>query len=171
MNDAGLALIKRFEGIRLAPYLCPALVWTIGYGATYDAQGDRVSRSTPALADEAEAGWLLQRDVARVERAVDRLVTIPVNDNQRAALTSFAFNLGPGALRASTLLKRVNNGEWADVPHQFARWVNAGGRRLPGLVRRRAAEAALWKAPAARTPDTPYLTAPQVVSGRPREFA
>lgn len=150
-NDA-LALIRRFEGLGdgdraapgLQPYLCPAGVWTIGYGATRGFEGQRVTRDTPAL-DEAQAMALLQRDVVRFAAAVDRMVRVPIHEFQRGALTSFAFNLGAGALQCSTLLRRVNALEWDDVPRQFLRWVHAGGRRLPGLVRRRAAEAALWQ--------------------------
>jgi lysozyme len=72
------------------------------------------------------------------------LVHVPIGELQRGALASFAFNLGAGALQASTLLRRVNALEWDDVPFQFSRWVHAGGRRLSGLVRRRAAEAELF---------------------------
>lgn len=149
--DEALELIRRFEGLGdgdraapgLQPYLCPAGVWTIGYGATRDPGGQRVTRDTPAL-DVAQATALLERDVVRFATAVDRLVRVPIHERQRGALTSFAFNLGAGALQCSTLLRRVNALEWDDVPRQFMRWVHAGGRRLPGLVRRRAAEAAMW---------------------------
>jgi lysozyme len=150
--DEALELIRRFEGLGdgdravpgLQPYLCPAGVWTIGYGATCSLDGQRVTRDTPAL-DEAQAAALLQRDVVRFAAAVDRLVRVPIHELQRGALTSFAFNLGAGALQCSTLLRRVNALEWDDVPSQFLRWVHADGRRLPGLVRRRAAEASLWQ--------------------------
>ena len=74
---------------------------------------------------------------------LERLV-VPIHENQRAALTSFAYNLGSGALKASTLLRRVNGGDWEDVPNQFLRWVYAGGRPVTGLERRRAAEVMLW---------------------------
>jgi lysozyme len=95
---------------------------------------------------EPQADELLARDTLRFVIAVDRLVKVPVGADQRGALTSFAFNLGAGALQSSTLLKRINSLEWEDVPRQFGRWVSAGGRRLPGLVRRRRAEAELWAA-------------------------
>ena len=84
------------------------------------------------------------RDCGEHGRELERLVVVPIHENQRAAMTSFAYNLGSGALKASTLLRRVNGGDWEDVPNQFLRWVYAGGRRVAGLERRRAAEATLW---------------------------
>lgn len=140
---AGLDLIKRFEGFRPSPYLCPAGVWTIGYGATRGLDGDRVTADHPDIS-EAEAERLLRGDAMRFAAAVDRLVKVPLDADQRGALISFAFNLGAGALQSSTLLRRINGMEWDDVPAQFARWVHGGGRILPGLVRRRQAETDLW---------------------------
>jgi lysozyme len=142
-SDAALDLIKRFEGCRLVPYRDAVGIWTIGYGATYGLDRKRVTADHPPLTDQ-QAEELLARDTLRFAAAVDRLVKVPVAINQRGALASFAFNLGAGALQSSTLLKRINSMEWDDVPHQFGRWVSAGGRRLPGLVRRRRAEAELW---------------------------
>lgn len=152
IRDPALGLIRRFEGLGdgdrmspgLQPYLCPAGVWTIGYGATYGPDGRRVTEETPRI-DAVQAEALLQRDMARFAAAVDRLVMVDIHEFQRAALTSFAFNLGAGALRCSTLLKRINGLEWDEAPRQFLRWVHCGGRRLPGLVRRRAAEVQLWE--------------------------
>jgi len=142
-GDAALDLIRSFEGCRLDPYVCPAGFWTVGYGATCGLDGARVTAAHPTLTgDQAED--LLRRDLVLFERSVLRLVRVDLADNQLGALVSFAFNLGAGALRASTLLRRVNAREWEDVPRQFRRWVHAGGRVLPGLVRRRAAEAELW---------------------------
>ena len=140
---AALDLIKYFEGFRCSAYLCPAGVWTIGYGATYGLDGERVTADHPEIS-EVEAERLLRRDVMRFARSVDRLVKVQIDADQRGALISFAFNLGAGALQSSTLLRRVNGMEWGDVPAQFNRWVYAGGRTLPGLVRRRQAEAGLW---------------------------
>ena len=138
-----LDLIKHFEGCELAPYRDAVGVWTIGYGATYGLDGDRVSSLHPVISDVG-AERLLRRDVMRFARSVDRLVKVYIDTDQRGALISFAFNLGAGALQSSTLLRRVNGMEWNDVPAQFNRWVYAGGRTLPGLVRRRQAEADLW---------------------------
>ena len=149
--EAGLDLLRHFEGLGdgdtvqpgLQPYQDMVGVWTVGYGATR-YEGRPVSRAWPETLTPEEAEALLQGDVARYARAVDRLVVVPVTESQRAALTSFAYNLGSGALKASTLLRRVNGGDWEDVPNQFLRWVYAGGRRVAGLERRRAAEAMLW---------------------------
>lgn len=142
VEDA-LDLIKQFEGLELHPYQDVVGVWTIGYGATYGLDRSRVTGDHPVVTEE-QAEALLVRDVGRFERSVERLVTVPIDDWQKGALVSFAFNLGAGALQSSTLLKRVNGDEWEDVPNQFMRWVFAGGRKLPGLIRRRAAEAELW---------------------------
>jgi lysozyme len=143
------ALIKRFEGLRLAPYLCAAGVPTIGYGATLGADDKPVTLKHPPI-DEATADALLQRDVGRFERGVDRMVRVALAESQRGALVSFSFNLGLGALQASTLLRRVNDLEWDDVPAQLLRWTRARGHVLPGLVARRAAEVGLWHSLPAR---------------------
>ena len=143
VHPRGIELIKFYEGRSLRAYLCPAGVWTIGYGATYGPDGRRVTRDTAPI-DEAGATQLLERDLTRFARAVDRLVVVPISGEGRGALTSFAFNLGAGALSSSTLLRRVNALEWDDVPRQLGRWTLAGGRRLAGLIRRRAAEADLF---------------------------
>lgn len=143
IHPAALELIRRFEGLRLDAYLDAVGVPTIGYGATYGLDRARVTlEHLPITEDEALV--LLARDTNRFATAVDRLVLVPISGLQRGALASFTFNLGAGALQASTLLRRVNALEWDDVPFQFSRWVHAGGRRLSGLVRRRAAEAELF---------------------------
>lgn len=144
VNEAGRALVREYEGFRAEAYLCPAGVWTIGYGHTAGVKrGDRVTQ------EQAEA--LLTRDLSLAAAVVERLITAPLSDNQLAALASFVFNLGHGALAASTLRKRLNAGDYASVPEELAKWVMAKDpatglrRRLPGLVKRRAAEAALWR--------------------------
>lgn len=143
MTDQGLALIKRFEGISAKPYLCPAGWWTIGWGAIRGLDGQPVIAAAPPITEE-EADTLLRRDVAVAERAVLRLVTIPLADGRFDALASFAFNLGSGALQRSTLRRKVNREEHDDVPDEFRKWVWGGGRKLPGLVRRREAEAMMY---------------------------
>ncbi len=147
-----LPLIRKYEGLGdgdkalpgLQPYLCPAGVWTLGYGSTRDANRRRVTKHSGTIMPQ-EADALLARDTRRALAAVRRQVRVPLSPEESAALTSFTFNLGAGALASSTLLKRVNNNERADIPHQFRKWIYAGGRILPGLVRRRAEEAMLWE--------------------------
>jgi lysozyme len=143
MTEQGLALIKRFEGFSPTPYLCPAGWWTIGWGAIHGLDGQPVTAATLPVSEE-EAETLLRRDVTVAERAVLRLITVPLSDGRFDSLTSFAFNLGGGALQRSTLRRKVNREEHAEVPDEFRKWVWGGGRKLPGLIRRREAEAGLY---------------------------
>jgi len=138
INDAGLNLIKEFEGCKLTAYICPAGVLTIGYGST----GPHVVPGMTITQEEAET--LLRDDLRRFEEGVEQLVEVPLNDNQFSALVSFAFNLGLGALSGSTLLRLLNEGNYAAVPAQLARWNKSGGKVLAGLTRRREAEGKLW---------------------------
>jgi len=142
-NQATLDLIKHFEGLFFDAYICPGGVWTIGYGHTGLRHNDgTVKRGRKVTLSEAEK--LLKHDLRYFERAVDRLVKVPLNENQFGALVSFTFNVGEGALGRSTLLKKLNAGDYAGAAKQFARWNRGGGRVLRGLTRRRAAEAALF---------------------------
>lgn len=145
MPSVAADIARRFEGKSLTPYICPAGVWTIGYGATRDLNGRRVTASTPPITDQ-EAEELLARDLAEAARAVDRLIAVPLSPDEKAALTDFVFNLGAGSLKASTLRRWLNDGEYDEVPAQLMRWVFAGGRKLVGLVRRRSAECEVWNA-------------------------
>lgn len=144
INAAGLALIKQWEGLRLTAYLCPASKWTIGYGST----GSHVKPNLTITKQEADQ--LLIADLDRFERAVDTLVRVKLTDNQFAALVSFAFNIGEGkgGFATSTLLRKLNRGDYASVPGELAKWVHATVKgkkvRVEGLVNRRAAEAGLW---------------------------
>lgn len=149
INQAGIDLIKEFEGLHLTPYLCPARIWTIGYGHT------RTVRAGMQIT-QAEADQLLLDDLGLVQRAVARLVTVPLTDNQFAALCSFTFNVGVGNLEASTLLKLLNRGWYEQVPVQMLRWNRSNGEVLGGLSHRRIAEGNLWN-----TPDT----APEATEG------
>ncbi len=137
------ALVQRFEGLYLSPYLCPAGVPTIGYGATYYEDGTRVTLlDEPITRDLAIA--LLQWMVRTVYLpAVMRLCPGIDNPNRLAALIDFTFNLGGNALKNSTLRRKVNAGMWTAVPTELRKWAMAAGRRLRGLVIRREAEAAL----------------------------
>ena len=137
-SDEGVELIKHFEGCHLEAYLCPAGVPTIGYGHTRGvSMGDVI--------DQKAAEALLIEDLEEFEGYVDKLVEIGLKQNQFDALVSWTFNLGPANLKESTLLNRVNYGPLSDVPTQIKRWNRAGGKVLEGLVKRRAAEAALWQ--------------------------
>ena len=140
---AALPLIMRFEGLRLRPYLCPAGVPTIGIGATRYLDGQRVSLSDPPITREAALVLLRESLVCDYLPAVLRLCQGADTPQRVAALLSFAFNLGVGALAGSTLRRRVNTGDWDGAKRELQRWTRGGGRVLPGLVLRRAAEAAL----------------------------
>jgi lysozyme len=137
VNAAGIRLIKEFEGLRLQSYRCPAGVWTIGYGHTATAKpGQTIT--------EAEADRLLRQDLALFEECVRSAVRIPVTQNQFSALVSLAFNIGCGALQGSTLIRLLNANKVQEAAQEFLRWVNANGKPLPGLVRRRQAERTLF---------------------------
>lgn len=132
-----LDLIKHFEGCYLTAYLCPADVWTIGYGHTKTAKQGMVIT-------QEEADRLLEQDVAWVKAAVIGAVKVPLTANQTSALYSFVFNVGAGAFRSSTLLRKLNAGDYVGARGQFRRWNKAKGKVLRGLTRRRAAEAKLF---------------------------
>lgn len=146
INQATIDLIKTFEGWSPEPYLCPARVWTIGWGATRGPDGGPVTASTPPISQEIGEALLL-RDCSRFSQAVSGLIVADLNDNQFGALVSFTYNLGPGRLRSSTLRALVNRGDFDGAAGQFQRWVYAGGVRLNGLVRRREAERRLFLSP------------------------
>lgn len=143
MNQLGVDLVKLFEGFSASPYRCPGGVWTIGYGTTRYPDGTRVSEYNDDCTREQAEEWL-HDELVKAEQVVIRYCKPHLNENQRAALSSFVYNLGSGAFRASTLRRRINTGDWDDVPHQMRRWNKAGGRVLPGLIRRRNAEVELW---------------------------
>jgi lysozyme len=143
ISEAGLKLIKQFEGLRLKSYRCPAGIWTIGYGHTSTTGVPEVREGMRISGQEAET--ILKRDLAQFEGAVTSMVKIRLSENQFDTLVSFAFNCGIAALRRSTLLKRVNAGAFDAVPAELMKWTRADGQELPGLVRRRRAEAALWR--------------------------
>ena len=136
INQAGIDLIKRFEGLRLEAYVCPAGVLTIGYGST----GDHVYPGQ--VITEPEAEELLRKDLWRFEDCVSNAVKVPLTDNEYAALVSFTFNVGCGALKDSTLLKRLNAGEPKSrvFSEELPRWNKGAGAELEGLTRRRQAE-------------------------------
>lgn len=137
LSAEGLRLIAAFEGFSARPYRCPAGYWTIGYGHLCGS-GDHPPAS------ETQARHWLKADAAVAERAVRRMITAPLTQGRYDALVSFTFNLGSGALERSSLRASVNRGDHEEAVRQFMRWVWAGGRKMPGLLRRRAAEAVMY---------------------------
>lgn len=141
ISKDGLDLICRFEGFSPVIYICPAGYPTIGYGHLItEANKEQFLDGV----DEDEALELLRQDVGVAERAVLRLISVPLTQGQFDALVSFTFNLGAGALQRSTLRRKVNREEHDDVSAEFMKWVWAGGRKLKGLVKRRKAEGLLY---------------------------
>jgi len=140
----GLDLIKKYEGFRSKPYLCPAKVPTIGYGATYYPNGTKVKLTDKAI-DKEYATTLLITMLNTYEKAVDSYTTDSITQNQFDALVSLAYNIGVGNLKSSTLLKKVNNNpKDLAIQKEFMKWVNAGGKKLEGLIKRRTEEANLY---------------------------
>lgn len=143
-SQRGLDLIKSFEGFKSKPYLCPAKIWTIGYGSTFYIDGKKVRKDDKEIT-ESEALELLKSMLITFEKYVDSYCIDSINQNQFDALVSFCYNLGPMNLKNSTLLKKVNsnpNDETIEV--EFMKWTKSGGKTLKGLVRRREAEIKLY---------------------------
>ena len=138
ISQEGLSLIKKFEGCRLEAYYCSGGVLTIGYGHT-----GGVKESDTITQEEAEK--LLRADVLKFEEYVEDNVMVELDQGQFDALVAWTFNLGPGNLRESTMLKRLNEADYASVPSEMKRWNKAGGKTLDGLIRRRNAEALLFQ--------------------------
>jgi lysozyme len=142
ISERGRELIRAYERLRLTGYLCPAGIPTIGWGHT----GPDVEVGQRITLEHAEELFAL--DVAIAERTVRRLVQVPINENQLAALASFVFNVGTTAFASSTLLRRLNAQDYAGAAAQFERWNmgTVGGKKvvLRGLTRRRAEERALF---------------------------
>ncbi len=130
-------LVKFFEGFESKAYLCPANVWTIGYGRTKNVrEGDVVN--------EAQAERDLFEELDEFAEQVLNTVKVDLEQNELDALTSWTYNLGVGNLQSSTLLKKLNSGDKNSVPSEMVRWNKAAGKVLAGLTRRREAEAKLW---------------------------
>ena len=138
ISQEGLSLIKKFEGLRLKAYKCSANVLTIGYGHT-----GGVKETDKITLEEADS--LLEKDIAKFEEYVSDNVMVKLNQSQFDALVAWTFNLGPGNLRESTMLKKLNNQEYESVPFEMRRWNKAGGKTLDGLIRRREAESLLFE--------------------------
>lgn len=165
INEAGLAIIRRFEGVRLKAYLCPANVWTIGYGHTHG-----VTQGMEITLEQAET--LLRKDLRLFEMGVANAIgSAPTSDNEFSAFVSLSFNIGVSAFKRSTALKRHIAGNKAGAADAILLWNKAGGIVLKGLVRRREAERELYltvaSAPAVApaTELTPITSAPAVPGG------
>jgi lysozyme len=139
LQIAATQLVEPFEGFSAEPYRDPGGVWSIGYGSTIDAWGNPVTADTPAIS-QADALALVERDLAAAQNVVSAAVFVPLDANQQAALIDFIYNVGAGNFYRSTLLALIEQGAAA----QFVRWDYAAGVVLPGLLRRREAEAALF---------------------------
>ena len=138
ISEEGISLIKRFEGCRLEAYKCSAEVLTIGYGHTGGVKEDDTI-------SQPEADKLLEQDIAKFEKYVNVNVAVELNQSQFDALVAWTFNLGVGNLRQSTMLKKLNEGDYQSVPSEMKRWNKAGGKTLDGLIRRRKAEGLLFE--------------------------
>ncbi|WP_387693199.1 lysozyme [Photorhabdus sp. RM71S] len=137
ISEHGLAELKIYEGCSLTAYLCPARVWTIGYGHTHRVKpGDAIT--------ERQAEQFLLDDLAPVYITLENSVKVPLTQGQFDALCSFIFNCGAGAFVRSTLLKKLNTGDYKGAANQFMEWNKAGGRVLPGLDARRASEKTMF---------------------------
>ena len=133
LSDKGLEIIKRFEGLRLKAYQDSVGIWTIGYGSTFGVkEGQEVT--------EEQAESLLWRDVHVAEVCVNGAVSVDLSQGEYDALVSLCFNIGCGKFRGSTLLRKLNDGDYDGACAEFPRWTKAGGRELAGLVTRRGAE-------------------------------
>jgi len=144
VEPAAVDLVVAFEGFSAVPYQDPAGVWTIGYGSTRDAQGQPITARTAPLT-EPQAKVLVSRDLMAAAVAVAGNVQVNLTHDQRAALQDFVYNLGAGNFRSSTLLRKLNAGDFEGAAAEFDKWDMAGGKVLAGLLRRRQAETDLFK--------------------------
>ena len=142
ISPSGIDLICNFEGLRLKAYDDGVGVWTIGFGTTKYPNGIRVKKGDTCTLDQAKA--YMQNDLKSFEQTVNNTVKVPLNQNQFDALVSLAYNIGSTAFKNSTLVRQLNEGNYKTAANQFNVWVNAGGKRMQGLVNRRAAERTLF---------------------------
>lgn len=153
-SEKGIELIKHFEGCHFKPYLCPALLWTVGYGHVLYPEQNRLKmadRRSYNLKSEhnrsysqEEVDGLLKQDLRRFELGVLRYITVPLEQNEFDALVSFSFNLGLGTLQRSSVRSKLNRGDKEAAIDTLLKYCRAGGKILRGLQRRRAAEADLF---------------------------
>lgn len=141
-SEKGIAVIKQFEGCKLTAYQDSVGVWTIGYGWTQPVDGKPIRAGMTIKQETAER--LLKTGLVSYENDVSRLVKVDLTQGQFDALVSFTYNLGVRSLSTSTLLRKLNAGDYAGAADEFLRWNKAGGKVLNGLTRRREAERALF---------------------------
>nr|DAF33669.1 MAG TPA: Lysozyme [Caudoviricetes sp.] len=141
-SEKGIALIKLFEGCKLTAYQDSVGVWTIGYGWTQPVDGKPIRAGMTIKQETAER--LLKTGLVSYENDVSRLVKVNLTQGQFDALVSFTYNLGARSLSTSTLLRKINAGDYTGAADEFLRWNKAGGKVLNGLTRRREAERALF---------------------------
>ena len=142
VSPSGIDLICNFEGKRLMAYDDGVGVWTIGFGTTIYPNGIKVKKGD--VCTEAQAKAYMAHDLKKFELAINNAVNVSLNQNQFDALVSLAYNIGTGAFSESTLVKKLNAGDYRGAANQFDVWVNAGGKRMQGLVNRRTKEKALF---------------------------
>ena len=145
INEAGLDIIKYYEGWSSRPYKCPAGIATIGYGSTWDINGDKVNMNHKKI-DKGHGELLLLRELKHVDHAIRKLVTAELTENMYSSLASIIYNIGSGNFQRSTLRMKLNRGWYEDAANEFPKWRRAGGRILKGLVKRRAKERELFLA-------------------------
>jgi lysozyme len=165
-SAAGIAIIKRWEGLRLRAYLCTGKRWTIGWGTTVYPNGRRVRPGDTCTTQQAEE--YLANYVAALEKRVFGMIRVPVTQNQFDALVSFAYNVGEGekGFLGSTLLRLLNAGDYAGAAGQFRRWNIANGKEDKGLINRRASERDLFLSPA-KPKAVKLISEPQVIEDKP----
>ena len=145
LNKKGIEMMHKYEGLRLTAYLCPAKVWTIGYGNTFYEDGSRVKQGDKITKERAYELFVTITNMSFVDPIKKRLLKVELNENQFSALVCFAYNVGTGALAKSTLLKKVNiNPNDLTIRNEFLKWNKAGGKVLNGLTKRRESEANLY---------------------------
>ena len=143
ISQAGIDLIKRFEGCRLKPYLCPAKKWTVGYGHVL-GNGVTLAEADNRIFTQGEADVLLRTDLARFERGVQRLCAVPLTQSQFDALTCWTYNLGMGSLQRSTMRQKILRQDGEAASKELLKYDKVNGQAVKGLTRRRQAEYRLF---------------------------
>lgn len=141
-SPLGKSIIKTHEGYSSKAYLCPARVWTIGYGTTTYPNGQKVKEGDTCTREQAEA--YLSHHLKQFEAAILGAVRVPLTQNQFDSLVSLVYNIGPAAFSTSTLLKKLNTRDYQGTAEEFPRWNKSNGKVLQGLVRRREEERKLF---------------------------